>query len=63
MMIFHLLVIFRAEAQRLQNEAKLAGSSGTMEIVQEQRPALKFGFGSKPVASKVPIFCYQNFSS
>lgn len=37
-------------------EAKAAGSSGTMEIVQEQRPTLKFGFGSKPIASKVIIF-------
>lgn len=55
----------RAEAQRLQKEAKLVGSSGAMEIVQEQRPALKFGFGSKPVASKVVVFYYLNifFSS
>lgn len=49
----------RAEAQRLQKEVKTAGSSGAIEIIQEQRPALKFGFGSKPVASKVKIFNYQ----
>lgn len=52
----------RAEAQRLQKEAKSAGSSGAVEIVQEQRPALKFGFGAKPVASKVRISYYQYLS-
>jgi hypothetical protein len=45
-----------AEAQRQQQEAKNAGSSTTTEIVQEQRTSLKFGFGSKPVASKVETF-------
>ncbi|KAG0597754.1 hypothetical protein M758_12G019100 [Ceratodon purpureus] len=50
-----------AEAQRLQKEAKLGGSSGTMEIVQEQRPALKFGFGSKPVTSKVVFSYFSNY--
>ncbi len=49
-------LVFRAEAQRQQQEAKNAGSSTTTEIVQEQRTSLKFGFGSKPVASKVETF-------
>ncbi|KAH9550946.1 hypothetical protein CY35_10G098200 [Sphagnum magellanicum] len=44
-----------AEAQRQQQEAKNAGSSTTTEIVQEQRTSLKFGFGSKPVASKMSL--------
>lgn len=43
--------------QQQQQEAKISGSSGGKEIVQEVRPALKFGFASKPVPSKVGIPC------
>lgn len=52
----------RAEAQRQQQEAKNVSNFGAQEIVQEQRSTLKFGFGSKPVASKVsflPLFPQQ----
>jgi len=42
----------QAEAQRLQKEVKTAGSSGAVEIA---RPTMKFGFGSKPVASKMSL--------
>jgi len=45
----------KAKAQQQQQEAKISGSSGGKEIVQEVRPALKFGFASKPVPSKMSM--------